>query len=265
MLKLPRTKHVKICDKFLQYSTNYAHFWFDVIPVLFLYAKKHKLKKSEIFLYNSLKYQNILSLFCVSQPIEKAPPNVEILEETTGVNIIIPCCNRLSASSINEKKILYVIRNENNTKRGIANIDDCLNALIDKFKEYEIVPIRFENMSLEDQIDCVKDCKLLIGAHGAGLANSLFMQPGTYLIELFPSSFVNDFFKHLCSLKKINYDRLHGFSIPKSEITLEEFIQKNNTIPPEDGVKLRHSVRDVDFSVDTDCLIEKCKSILKNQ
>jgi len=120
-------------------------------------------------------------------------------------------------------------------------------------------------MSLEDQIDCVKDCKLLIGAHGAGLVNSLFMQPHTYMIELFPSSFVNNFFKHLCSLKKINYDNLHGFSIPKPEITLEEFIQKNSTMDPKDSVNLRHSVRDVNFSVDVDCLIEKCKSILKNQ
>jgi hypothetical protein len=265
MLKLSRTKHIKICDNILTHSDNYAHFWFDVIPVLFSYGKKHKLKKSEIIFYNSLKYQNVLSLFCVSRPLENAPVDVEVLEERTGVNIIIPCCKRLSYSGINEKKILYLIRDKNNTKRNITNSDDCLNALIDTFKEHEIMPISFENMSLEDQINCVKDCKLLIGAHGAGLVNSLFMQPNTCLIELFPSSFVNDLFKHLCSLKKINYDRLHGFSVPESEITLEEFIQKNNTINPEDGVNLRHAVRDVNFSVDVDCLIEKCKNILKNK
>jgi capsular polysaccharide biosynthesis protein len=267
MLKLPRTKHIKICDDISKYNENYCHFLSEIITTIFYYAEKNNLKKNEIILYNSFsKYQDILSLFCISRPLEKAPPEVEVLTQRADVGFILPFFSRFSAITDGQclRKIIYVVRDENDPNRTITNDLECLNALIHEFKDYEVVPVRFEHMSFRSQIDCVKDCKLLVGAHGAGMTNCLFMQPGSCLVEIFPSSFIMYFYRNICINKKIHYDYFHGMSIVDPGMKVEEFIEKQRTNFKQERINLRHMLRDVNFSVDVDCLINKCKGILKD-
>lgn len=64
--------------------------------------------------------------------------------------------------------------------------------------------IRNENMSFPEQVRIYQSAGVLIGLHGAGLTNLLWMNRGTCLVELQTSKRL-PFFKNLASLKQLNY------------------------------------------------------------
>jgi capsular polysaccharide biosynthesis protein len=260
-------KHLKLSNDILLYSDNYYHFWQDVVASIISYANKNKLSKDQIILYNSLKFQEILSLFCISQPLENAPSDVEVLSNMNshGMGEAILYCNSISPSIVRENKIVYIIRDEKDPNRIMTNSSECLDAIISSFRDYEVVPVRFEKMTFKSQVDCVKDCKLLVGSHGAGMTNGLFMQPNSCLLEVFPSLFFSAMIgKSICHKKNIKYDYINGNSILDAKTVLSEFFKKEDIMSIENPKKqIRHVLRDVSFSVDANLLVDRCKRILQ--
>jgi glycosyltransferase involved in cell wall biosynthesis len=59
---------------------------------------------------------------------------------------------------------------------------------------YDFETVYLEGMSMVDQILLFQSAEFIIGPHGAGLANLLFCEPGTKVIELMPSVEVRPFF-----------------------------------------------------------------------
>jgi hypothetical protein len=59
---------------------------------------------------------------------------------------------------------------------------------------YDFETVYLEGMSMVDQILLFQSADFIIGPHGAGLANLLFCEPGTKVIELMPSVEVRPFF-----------------------------------------------------------------------
>jgi len=59
---------------------------------------------------------------------------------------------------------------------------------------YDFETVYLEGMSFVDQILAFQSAEFIIGAHGAGLANLLFCEPGTKVIELIPSAELRPFF-----------------------------------------------------------------------
>lgn len=260
-------KHLKLSDDILIYSDNYYHFWQDVVASIISYANKNKLSKDQIVLYNSLRFQEILSLFCISKPLENAPSDVGVLSHMNshGMGEAILYCNSISSSEIRENKIVYIIRDEKDPNRVMTNSSECLDAIASSLKDYEVVPVSFEKMSFKSQVDCVKDCKLLVGSHGAGMTNSLFMQPNSCLLEVFPSLFFSVMIgKSICHRKNIKYDYINGNSILDARTALREFCKKEDIMNLKYPRKLIRSVlRDVKFSVDANLLVNRCKRILQ--
>jgi len=95
---------------------------------------------------------------------------------------------------------LYVSR-EDAPGRPIANE----NALIALMIRHGIEPVVPGRLSQADQISTFHDANLIIGTHGAGLTNTVFMQPGSLLYELFPSYLVNPCFNFVCQGRGIHY------------------------------------------------------------
>ena len=54
--------------------------------------------------------------------------------------------------------------------------------------------VYLEGMSVVDQIVLFQNAEFIVGAHGAGLANLLYCDPGTKVIELMPSAELRPFF-----------------------------------------------------------------------
>jgi capsular polysaccharide biosynthesis protein len=82
-------------------------------------------------------------------------------------------------SSIHATKKIYISR-QNAEKRKITNEE----AVIALLKQYHFEIHFFENYSFTEQINLMKDTKCLIGLHGAGLTNMLFMSEKTKVLEL---------------------------------------------------------------------------------
>jgi capsular polysaccharide biosynthesis protein len=60
-------------------------------------------------------------------------------------------------------------------------------------------------MTIRDQIVTFQNCKLLIGAHGAGLSNMLFMSKGSIVIEIRPHGEQNNIYMMLASCLGLEY------------------------------------------------------------
>ncbi|HXJ79106.1 MAG TPA: glycosyltransferase 61 family protein [Candidatus Methylomirabilis sp.] len=74
--------------------------------------------------------------------------------------------------------------------RKIANLEQveaCLG-------RYDFETVYLEGMSIVDQILLFQRAEFVIGPHGAGLANLLFCEPGTRVIEFMPSVEMRPFF-----------------------------------------------------------------------
>jgi hypothetical protein len=74
--------------------------------------------------------------------------------------------------------------------RKIHNIEQ-LQAFLSR---YDFETVYLEGMSVVDQMLLFQSAEFIIGTHGAGLANLLFCEPGTKVIELMPSVEVRPFF-----------------------------------------------------------------------
>jgi hypothetical protein len=63
--------------------------------------------------------------------------------------------------------------------------------LVEELKRFDL-PVReavLESLSFEEQIQLMRGTTLLIGPHGAGETNMMFMSPGSKIVELYPKGF----------------------------------------------------------------------------
>jgi capsular polysaccharide biosynthesis protein len=123
------------------------------------------------------------------------------------------------------KRKLYI-------SRSLARFRRVLNEkeLEEKLKDYGFEAIKTDEWSLTEQIAAFSECETLIGIHGAGLTNCLFMPPGGKVIELRKRE-PNYGYWHLAESVGHKYYYYHGE--PDSELSL---IGRgcNLTIPVDD-------------------------------
>jgi len=74
---------------------------------------------------------------------------------------------------------IYIDR-ENAKSRRIANRDELEKVL----RKYDFLSVRLEKMTFNEQIRLFANASLIMGQHGAGLANAIFAREGTPIIEL---------------------------------------------------------------------------------
>ena len=103
--------------------------------------------------------------------------------------------------------------------RTIHNIEQ-LQAFLSR---YDFETVYLEGLSMLDQILLFQSAEFIISPHGAGLANLLFCEPGTKVIELMPCAEVRPFF-WLISGK---LDLVHGmqFCNPVADQNFQAAIQ----------------------------------------
>ncbi len=86
----------------------------------------------------------------------------------------------ISASSI-PSRIVYASRRK---ARGRKILNEA--QLITKLHDFGIEEICFEDLTFRQQIEVLSETKILIGMHGAGLTNLIFMPTGGKVIEILP-------------------------------------------------------------------------------
>ncbi|MCP9796222.1 glycosyltransferase family 61 protein [Cyanobium sp. Lug-B] len=90
--------------------------------------------------------------------------------------------------------------------RRMVNAEEVYSVLAD----YGIPCIDCGSFSFSDQVRLASSANLLLGIHGASLANAVFSAPGTTLIELTPRNYSPPYFSGLAKACQLNYARILG-------------------------------------------------------
>lgn len=103
-----------------------------------------------------------------------------------------------------ENSRVFVVRGTG--RRKIVNLDE----IAELAKKYKFNLVDFDGLSVEDQIKTAKNAKVLVGQHGAGLSNILFMSAGATVVELVAdpvecNGVFDDAYSVLASTNRLNY------------------------------------------------------------
>jgi capsular polysaccharide biosynthesis protein len=102
-----------------------------------------------------------------------------------------------------EKKRIYISRRGS---RMITNESD----LWDLLKQYGFIKVELETLSVAEQARLFSTAAVIVGAHGAGLANLTFCRPDTKVIEIFSPTYKTPLYWVISSLGKLNHTYFIG-------------------------------------------------------
>nr|WP_283949759.1 glycosyltransferase family 61 protein [Limobrevibacterium gyesilva] len=94
--------------------------------------------------------------------------------------------------------------------RPLVNEDELVTGLAG----LGFVPVRLERLSLAEQIALFANAEIVVAPHGAGLANIVFAQPGSRVVELHADFWVNWCFRRLAAVFDLRYDCVVGRQLP---------------------------------------------------
>ena len=196
---------------------------FKVLPQIF--GKRVELNKRVGT--SSVKKMNIVSMNPILANLKNE--KLDCLKEnvfkcykvkTTAVPNKVLLIERLPSDSFFNEKAKR--KGSGANRRSIKNHNEFCNMLRSKLdSRFEFHNLKLEEISFEDQVKYFESAALIIGQHGAGLANVIWMQEGSNVIELGNG---RKHFQHLCTIKKhnqfiINYRKKH------IKVPLDKFYQ----------------------------------------
>lgn len=95
---------------------------------------------------------------------------------------------------------LYITR-EGARRRRVSNEAE----LWPRLAVLGFVKLRLEDLSWREQTAAFSAAKVVVGPHGAGLANLVFCRPGTRVVEFFNPAYVNRCYERLCRAAVLDY------------------------------------------------------------
>lgn len=202
------------------WSSNYFHWLMQYLPILRIAEERHPHLNIDHFLVRGpVKPFQLDSLAEFGIPAHKVrciSGEQSVLVENMLLTTI-PCANfRYSTWAIqllrelaphNQQKSgpVFLDRPAPNNRR-IVNSEEVLSLLAD----YGAKTVDCSKLSFREQINLAASTQLLIGVHGASLANCVFSSPGTTLLELIPRNYTPPYFSALTSSCGLNHLTLLG-------------------------------------------------------
>lgn len=109
-------------------------------------------------------------------------------------------------NSIDRKRI-YISRK---FSRRIVNEDD----LMDVLSKYGFIKIELETLPVAEQAKLFSSSEAIIAAHGAGLVNLTFCQPGTKILEIFAPTYITPLYWVISSFGNLKHYSFIGQTDP---------------------------------------------------
>jgi capsular polysaccharide biosynthesis protein len=174
-----------VCDA---WSREYFHWLADVLPKLILVDSDLPLLLPPGYLARDYIKQSLELMGIGFTELPKARARCPELQVITPVaptgnfnpDVMTRLRNRLVAKNDDPASDRVYISREKAPRRRITN-EDALRATLESFG---FTCVCMEDYPWQEQISIVSRASLLMGLHGAGLTNMLFMQPGSQIIEL---------------------------------------------------------------------------------
>jgi capsular polysaccharide biosynthesis protein len=201
----------------VRYSQNYFHWMYDLLPKLgVLELAGIAIDDIDWFLVNScqLPFQREL-LHLIGVPDSKIldPTVYHAIVEKLIVPVSSFDAGRISPQSCKflRRRLLtqvgqllptriYISRKGANYRR-LLNEEELMLCL----QRYGFISVTLEALSVREQIAVFANAEVIISPHGAGLANIVFSQPSTKLIEIFMPDEVLFYYWQIASYIGLNY------------------------------------------------------------
>lgn len=210
-------------------GNNYFHFMFDIIPKIYLANSKINLKKIDYFfisdpkdwqikilkilgidnkkLLSSRKNNHISAreIYTVDHPWYRSGYIHHEVKKIPKWIIFNHRKKFLKKSNKKYKKKIFLDRSLSLYNHcQISNLDQVINFVRKhKFKIYKP-----ELLSFKSQINLFNNSSIVIGAHGASLANIIFCKPGTKIIEIIPADHPNRKCQRISKILNLRYFRI---------------------------------------------------------
>jgi capsular polysaccharide biosynthesis protein len=133
-----------------------------------------RLRTGEFVTADSGLYSNVMS--------DGSPRCIVAEQLYVGQRLKAAFLDRISPAS----RFLYISRTDTNARR-IANEDDLIGYV--RARKFEVLTL--SQMPVRDQISAFSEARIVLGGHGAGMANILFASSQAHLVELQHSTYVN--------------------------------------------------------------------------
>ena len=192
-------------------SHGYFHWVTDTLPKIIyiktIYKKPYVVLPEKLkikFIISSLKKFKIKFFFLSKNnnyTFKKLTYIGELYPSGNPRKKIIEKLKNLVKFKDNKSARIYISRNKSNRRKIINE-----KSLIKVLKKYNFKTIYSEKLTFQKQISIFSSAKYILGLHGAGLSNILWMNKKTFLLELRPEKdlFLNCYF-NLANLLDINY------------------------------------------------------------
>jgi len=221
-LALPKQTIVSKNSAVLINTNNYYHWLFETLPRLeMLKEKRIKFSKLITGYDKSFKKETLSKLGISSSRVIPISDSTNLFAE----NLIVPSMpinsgnptqkvcsflrkNLLSKpSSFQKKKYkkIYVMRG-NAKSRKVTNEGEVIDFLSKK----GFTPVRMDGLSVKEQSQIFNSSEIIVSLHGAALANLVFCNKGTKVIELFHPDYVNVCYWALSNCMNLDYAYFFG-------------------------------------------------------
>ena len=207
---------------------NYAHWLFDIVPKIKILSEIYDLNKIDYFYFSKLNsfQKETFKIFNLSPDkiidskifkhclFEKlifcSHPNYFKGTFSTAqnnlpkwiVNFLRKKLLKYSEKKNKSFKKIYIDRSDSQYNHcKIINDDEIKNYL--RKKGFKIV--KLSKLSLRKQISIFKNCNLVIGPHGAGMANLIFCKRKTKVIEIQHAGHPNKVYQRISKFNKLRH------------------------------------------------------------
>jgi hypothetical protein len=268
---------------FISEYGNYYHFISESAMGLYRELRDHNMLASkDCELFYKGKYASIVQLFScrpvhVLDSVEQASKEIRTLTHIRPKNLaqwkeLLPLRDYIEAMfPVREQEPgITVIRRVG--RREYAEHSE----LVSKLGRFDM-PVReavLESVSFEEQVNLMRTTSVLIGPHGAGQTNMIFMKTGSKVVELYPKGFSDRCFRGLAFA--FGHDHIEVESCKPSVIGRKpsERVQKYLDANPwptrkefsewgPDQMELGRVLRDVaSFSIDPEIVVQQVDEML---
>ncbi len=225
---------------------NYFHWFFDILPKIYLINKIYDLNYFNFFYLPEIKFDyQIQSLNKLKIPQKKILSSKKIKFFNTDeviltehpyfkknfwwdnyksipkwiINFNIKKFKSIPKKSFKKNKKIFIDRTDTKHPHNqISNIKEIYKLI--KKNKFKIVKLAEKKFS--DQINIFKNANTILAPHGAGLKNIIYCKKKTTIIELKEKKFMNNFlYQHLSKLCDLGYTSINSKKYVKNKMFID--------------------------------------------
>ncbi len=210
-------------------GNNYFHFFFDIIPKIYLIKKKTRIKIDFYYVSTPKKWQ--IKIFKILGVLEdeliNSSKNKHIFADQI-ISLDHPWYQKgmfqdqvrkmpkwvilINRKLFLKKKSKFKCFKKIFLDRSSSSYNHCQIFEQKKINKWiikkDLTIYKPEKLSFNKQIHLFNTASVIVGAHGAAFTNIIFCKPGTKIIEIIPADHPNKKCERVCKILKLKYFRI---------------------------------------------------------